>query len=156
MASLKAAGYSVAAANQDGEPVSGVYNAAKQGVRLVVEARQSWSTGSILAVDVRSGHPVLPSAPASAGVEARVPVIQQLTFMASGRNDVPQALYALSPTSSVNDCIASFKQAGFKVKAATQDNETITNVYRATNTKTSFTIERVPTFSLGDIITVTP
>lgn len=42
------------------------------------------------------------------------------------------------------------------MKAATQDGEAVTNVYRATNAKTSFTFERVPTLTLADIITVTP
>lgn len=79
-------------------------------MQLVVEARQSWPVGSVLAVDVRSGQPVLPSAPASGGVEARVPAAKQLKLMAAGGNEVPKAFYALSLPESFNDCITSFKQ----------------------------------------------
>lgn len=110
VAKLKAVGYSVTAATQDGEPVTGVYNAAKQDVKLIIEARQSWSANSVLAVTVRNGHPALPPAPAPGGVEATVPAAKQLTLMATGRNAVPQAFYALSPTGSVKDCIASFSR----------------------------------------------
>lgn len=37
------------------------------------------------------------------------------------------------------------------MKVATQDGEPIKNVYRATHAKTSFSFERVPTFTLADI-----
>ncbi|MFG2603088.1 hypothetical protein ACGFT2_05935 [Streptomyces sp. NPDC048514] len=144
---------------QDGEPISNVYNATKQGVKLILEARQTFTADTVLVVQVQAGHPVLPKAPSSGGFEKRVPTSSQVVLMAAGKNDgdTPRAFFNLNPISSFNDCIGAFKHAGYTVKQATQDGEPIANVYRATKAAKSFTFERTVLYSLfGDMIIATP
>ncbi|MFD8376865.1 hypothetical protein ACFV2Z_39990 [Streptomyces sp. NPDC059688] len=158
-ARLKAAGFKVTVVHQDGEPVKGVYNAIKRDVKLKLEARQSFTADSILSVQVKSGHPLLPAAPSAGGFEKRVPKTSALSFEGAGKNDsgMPQAFYTLDPTHRIDDCVQAFKNAGFTIKQAKQDGEPVKNTWRATKTGKSFTFERLPFFSrLGDLVIATP
>ncbi|MFJ9753122.1 hypothetical protein [Streptomyces chartreusis] len=156
LAKLKAAGYTVVAAAPSGETVGGIYKATQQDVQLDVEAKQTWTVGSLLTIRIHRGHVALPPPPSSDGLEKSVPASNQLTFMAAGENTSSQAFYGLSLGGSIDDFITSLKNAGYSVAPFCEDGEIVHDIYQASNRSKSFTFEYVTFFGLPHVVIVAP